>query len=878
MLNKKHMEKPYFTTIVAFSTPSGRLHIGHALGQVAGDVSSRYAEMQGKKSFFPFGIHATGKDLLRMLEEVSPADPKYQEKRRMYGLSDADVSGILSSPGQDNQVKALIQHYRNSYGLNLSDLGVNVEQDAFFSTDESPFHTYTQWALRRLNDKGLIVKTSSPRPYCPQCGDIKAIEGDFSEVSPEGKVNLEDVRIQKGNMLFFYDSRTIFPVYTTRPETVFGATNLFFNPNKRYLQATVRDLDFVAEEDCLDDLVASLFRNERHRNVREVKDMNGRFVSSPFVRSVLPLVPGSFVKSDTGTGLVMSVPTHDPFDYFFLASQKPSLLKDARAVIVDVSGKPISFDGNALTKENLEGVREQTYAAQEEGVMSPDLRNYAGQRVPVARDALMQYVREHEVGGELFRLTGGKFNCRVHRDQKITISLREENSIDYGNREMQEKTVAQLQGMRLSPLKYRQDIAEIIRSRHAKPCERKSDGNIGTPSPFAEGRRVEALSDSNVYMEYYGIALALKRGVIAPENLGDALFDHLFLGRGSQEEVARKSNMPLESLVELKGMIEDRYPIDINIAAKEHQDVHFPFSLFTHTAILPETLFPREYLLTSHVTLNGEKMSKSKGNVLYIDDLVRFVKEHPLRGVSAPASLDAIRYFLMSYQSMDKDLDWSEEEFTRSGMNRVGKYVEFVTHNASSGGQALDRPETAESRWFSTKLQRTVSDVRGFMEARKFREATISIDELSRNVQSYRSFQNFQQEMVNGAIQLQLGLMYPFTPRISEELGTSLFGRFDRRVAVPSADLEFPEQHDEVEHRLAGQGYKKSLMGSLRRGLGIVAGRKLDRRNVKVLFPSEYSLGVVEQDPSSAKLLQGEVVEVSRKARVPSVEHDGVLL
>jgi leucyl-tRNA synthetase len=873
------MGKPYFTTIVAFSTPSGRLHIGHALGQVAGDVASRYAEMQGKKSFFPFGIHATGKDLLKILEEVSPSNSQYQEKRRIYGLGDEDARSILSNPDQENQVRALIRHYRTSYGLNLSDLGVNIEPDAFFSTDESPFHTYTQWVLRRLNDQELIVKTSSPRTYCPKCGDIKAIEGDFSEVSPEGKINLEDVRIQKGNMLFFYGGNTIYPVYTTRPETVFGATNLFFNPKIKYLQANMGDVNVVSEEDCLEDLVASLFRDQRPNNVAEAEGLGGRMVCSPFIKTVLPLVPGSFVKSDIGTGLVMSVPAHDPFDYFFLANHNPALLKGARAVILDTEGKPISFEGDTLTKDDLERVRETTYAAQEEGVMSPDLRGYARKRVPEARDALMKYVKEKDLGGELFRLTGGKFNCRVHRDQKITISLREENSIDYGNREVQERTVAQLQEMRLSPLKYKQDIAGIIRSRHAKPCERKADGNIGTPSPFADCRRVEALSDSNVYMEYYGIAWALKRRVVVPENLGDVLFDYLFLGRGTQEEVARKSNMSLESLFELKGVIADRYPIDINIAAKEHHDVHFPFSLFTHTAILPPELFPREYLLTSHVTLEGEKMSKSKGNVLYIDDLVRFVKEHPLRGVSAQSSLDAIRYFLMSYQSMDKDLDWSEEEFARSGMNRVGKYIDFVTNNIfHSSGQALDRPETTESRWFSTKVQRAVSDVRGFMETRKFREATISIEELSRNIQAYRSFHGVQQEMVNGAIQLQLRLMYPFTPRISEELGNSLFGRFDRRVAVPSEDLEFPEEHDEVEHRLLGQVYKKSLAGFLKRGLGVVAGRKLDRRGVKVIFPSQYSLAIFEEDPSLAKLLQGEVAEVNRKARVPSVEHDGVLI
>lgn len=71
-----------------------------------------------------------------------------------------------------------------------------------------------------MAEKGLIVKIKSPRPYCPQCGDIKAMESDFSEVSPSGKVNLDDVRIQEGDVLLFRYQNLIAPVYTTRPETI----------------------------------------------------------------------------------------------------------------------------------------------------------------------------------------------------------------------------------------------------------------------------------------------------------------------------------------------------------------------------------------------------------------------------------------------------------------------------------------------------------------------------------------------------------------------------------------------------------------------------------------------------------------------------------
>ena len=143
------MENPYFTTIVAFSTPSGRLHVGHALGQVTGDVASRYAELHGKKSFFPFGIHSTGKDLIRILEDIKPKRNGFIEKRRNYDLSDKDAQEILSRDTQNSQVNALIHHFREKYTNDLINLGVDTNKDSFFSTDDPSFHKYTQLAIRK---------------------------------------------------------------------------------------------------------------------------------------------------------------------------------------------------------------------------------------------------------------------------------------------------------------------------------------------------------------------------------------------------------------------------------------------------------------------------------------------------------------------------------------------------------------------------------------------------------------------------------------------------------------------------------------------------------------------------------------------------------
>jgi leucyl-tRNA synthetase len=833
------VEKNYFTSIVAFSTPSGRLHVGHALGQVAADVTARYeSSRQGKKIFFPFGIHSTGKDLLQIIDRISGSDsPKFRER---YGISDETAEKILSRKDIEDKVKELVNHYKAAYEKDLAGLGVNLDSDGFFSTDDSRYHAYTQWTLRQLANKGLIIRTSTPRPYCDECGEVKAIEEDFSEVTPNGKINFDEVRIQEGTLIHFRDKhKRIIPVYTTRPETVFGSTNIYFNSNKEYVEVEIGDNVLLTETSRIEDIV-SYFRKKESKIKRKI-DPSVYEVNNPFTGDKMPIIPGDFVRSDIGSGFVMSVPFHDPFDAYYLLDSK--LMFNARPVIFDSQGRPITFNISKEDKNRLEEIRKQSYKEQEEGIMGKNSGKYDGMAVPIARTMLLEDMITKGDGGRFFRLEGGTFYCKIHPSRKIIVRLNEDNAIDYSNLTYQEKTIEMISKMRLFPKKYGSDLPNIIKTRQAKPCERKKQGNIGTISPFNPECRIEALADSNIYMEYYPLSLALNRNILRPEHLQDDLFDFIYLKKGDIRDVSKSIGISEEKLAEVKSLVENICPIDLNVAGLEHGSVHFPFSLFNHSAILPEIFLPKEYLLTSHVTINGEKMSKSKGNVLYLDDLISSILDNPLECVSKESSLDVIRFFLMNYQSLDKDLDWSENDFQSSSVRRLNKFIhESLETKFGNCERDVINLKNPLNFWLGTKLQYTIYDYFKDMDARKFRTASIRALGLSNNLTTYRSNEGSNEDLISRVKSDQLKMLYPYLPRITSELYNNIFQQ--EISGIPNIDplMIDAEKHDEVEHRINKNDFEKNHKGNLNKKLEVFKGKKLldTFKPLIIYLPSRY--------------------------------------
>lgn len=645
-----------YTVNVAYTTPSGRMHIGHGLGHTIADIALRYGSIKNEKdTFFGFGIHSTGKDLIKILNKLSEKK-ELPETLKKYNISQEKRDEILSHDNLSDQVNSLVQEYKNQYQNVLEKMGIKMDYDSFFSTNQEANQKYTQWTLKKLDEKGLIIETESERPYCPKCDDIKHIDNDLSEVSAIGNVKWDEFRIEDG------------------------------------------------------------------------------------------------------------------------------------------------------------------------------------------------------------KIHGGEFECRLHNGQKIEVQKRKERAINYGDPKFQQKTINLAKEMNVFPKKHKNDLEGILKTRLAKPFERNANENIGATSPFDQTKKVEALSDSNIYMEFYGISQLINRGDLNTENLTDEFFDYIYLNKGDSEEVSRKSGINKEKLDQVKNHIEEIYPVDLSISGFEHFGVHVPFSLFTHSAVLPEKYFFPEYLITSHVTKDGEKMSKSKGNVVYLDDLMELTKkEGKINGLSEEASLDAVRFFLSYYQSLGRDFDWNDENFKKVGIRGMRRY----TNNIMNAGERLGEIEKSvleqNDKWISTVDQNTIGSITNSMDEKDFRNSLISlIDFRSKALSSYLSSDKVDSGILSRFLSNQIDMGYPFMPRVTKELKNMYFPNSVMSWPKTDNSLKFQEDYESYEHSLKGKSYEKNLLGDINSKLGKMFGRKeiSEGESVTVSLPTEYHLKVVsgKKLPFSEKL------------------------
>ncbi len=847
------MGKNFYTATVAYTTPSGRMHLGHGLGHSLADVTMRYNALKsGKKTFFPIGIHATGKDLVKILDKLSAGGDKSAIYER-YNISENEAKEILSPNTLEERVDRLVSTYKNQYQEVLTKLGIAIDMDAFFSSHQTGNQKYTQWTLKKLNEQNLIVDSQNPRYFCPTCNDIKAIESDFSEVSPVGKVNLDDLNIAEGSFILFEGDKVVVPVYTTRPETVFGATNLYKNEKINYVIVDLKNHDksVVVDETSLEQLIDVLGGKSQIRNIKSNNKSTDETYINPVNGQKIPILNATFVKENNGTGFVMSVPSHDPFDFFFLSKTAPELLKDKKSVIVDEGGNPISFNPEELNEENLEEIRKVTYKLQEKGFMSSELGEYSNLPVDLARKKLLENLLSENRGGEFLRLEGGIFECRTD-GTRIIAKRTKERAINYADLKTQDRVIRLIDTMKINPQAYREELKGFVRSRLPKPCERRKERTVGAISPFDSNKRIEALSDSNIYMEFYGIAQFMAEGRIKEEQLTDSFFDFIFLNQGEVENVANELGINIQDLQTMKKDIEEKYPIDLNVAATEHKDVHFPFSLFTHAAVLPESYFPQEYLLTSLITLKGEKMSKSKGNVVYLDDLIKDIEHnHQIEGFSKDVSLDSVRYFLSNYQSLDRNFDWDPEIFNTAGISVLRKFVLNKNKQLEEVNNIqTSTPENSTlDKWLSSTKQKAINRVNEAMERRDFRKSSIEVfTMMEKALRHYQSFSDTRNaELERDFIKTQLEMAYPFTPRVASELYQRGFNTEISSWPKEKSNQLHPEEYEEIESTF-NPNHKKLQIGKVQAEVGKMFGRKEIKGgdNITIVVPANFTKELIE--------------------------------
>jgi leucyl-tRNA synthetase len=155
---------------------------------------------------------------------------------------------------------------------------------------------------------------------------------------------------------------------------------------------------------------------------------------------------------------------------------------------------------------------------------------------------------------------------------------------------------------------------------------------LGSKLPWDPHFLVESLSDSTVYMAYYTIAHWLHsdlfgrekgKGNVDAEQMIDEVWDYIFCRTQLTDDIVNKSGIPRETIEGMRREFEYFYPLDLRVSGKDLIPNHLTFFLYNHIALFPRECWPKSVRANGHLQLNGEKMSKSTGNFLTLDEVVK---------------------------------------------------------------------------------------------------------------------------------------------------------------------------------------------------------------------------------------------------------------
>ncbi len=378
-------EADKFYVNVAYPYPSGAMHVGHGRTYIVPDVIARYYRMRGKHVLFPMAFHVTGTPVIGISRRIANGDEKTISLYRDLYRVPEDVLEKFVYPDE------IVRHFSSEYERVMRHCGLSIDWRRRFTTVYPQYSKFIEWQYLHLMDGNHVVRGAHPVKYCPQCdnpvGDHDLLEGEKAE-------------IVKFVLIMFKWNGFMIPCATLRPETTYGVTNLWINPDVVYRKVLVDGQKWILSPEA-----AKKIGLQDHI-VEELGEIKGselvdEKVSHPFCGEV-PVLPATFVDPDMATGIVMSVPAHAPFDYIALrdlqAEGKYTSIEPVPLIVVDGYGKFPAKDAverSGVRDQNdpgMETLTQEVYSAEfSSGRMLPQ---YGGHPVKIAREEFSQIMLE----------------------------------------------------------------------------------------------------------------------------------------------------------------------------------------------------------------------------------------------------------------------------------------------------------------------------------------------------------------------------------------------------------------------------------------------------------------------------------------------------
>jgi leucyl-tRNA synthetase len=770
-----------FYAIVAYPGSSGFLHVGHLRGLAYADFMHRYHRMSGRAVFFPTGTHVSGLPAVTFAQKVERRDPLTLRQLEDQGIPESEWPR-LAEPEYAGRFLG------RSYLDVFRQFGLLIDERAYVTTIDEDYRAFIRWQFHRLEAAGALVQAPHFASVCPVCGPV-SVDPSETDLAKGGTAEWVIYR----TIPFRLDDGRYLLAATLRPETVYGATNIWIHPTFPLATWHHGNDRFVVSVEggrrLLEQVGGHLGSEVRPESLA------GSPVEVPITGRRVPVIPSALVDPAIGTGIVMSVPAHAPADWLALeelpAPERHRVPEVPAIVVVPEAGLTSSerelMKGTGVPAERavratgahhlsdaepLQRATERLYRLELiRGRMIPSILN--GVPVPEARTTVAAELARTGRSPEV-REFSESVVCR-NGHEVIIRRVPDQWFIRYSDPAWKLKDRALLERLVVRPDEYHRELPAIFDWLGDRPCTRRGRW-LGTPFPKDESWVIEPIADSTLYPAYFPIRLLVADGEVPESALTDAFFDYVILGEGAGEP-----SLPKAALERARAQFRYWYPLDLNIAGKEHKRVHFPVFLATHALLLPPTLQPQGLMMHGWLTgQGGLKISKkevsSKGGAI-----------PPLREAFERWGADALRLFYATSASPAQDVEW-DPALADAAAERLEDLARVARSGLSEGGGGPPELE----RWLESRVHEILTRTGPALEEGRMRDAAEAVyAELPGAIRRYLVRGGEPGPTLARVTRAWIAAMGPITPHLAEELGQ---GRFPGLVAVtpfPRAE-EFP--------------------------------------------------------------------------------------
>ena len=689
--------KPKYYALVEFPYPSGQgLHVGHPRPYTALDIVARKRRMQGYNVLYPMGWDAFG----------LPTE-NYAIKNKIHPK-------IVT----ENNVK----HFKEQ----LHSLGYSFDWDREINTTDPNYYKWTQWIFLKLFKAGLAYKKEMPINWCTSCkvglANEEVVNGvcercgapvvrkvksewmlkitEYADKLIEGLNDvdyIERVKVSQKNWIGRSTGAEVdfaikgkeekLRIYTTRCDTLFGVTYMVVSPEHPYLDKYKDEIKNWSEIEAYREAASRKSDFERAELAKDKTGVaiDGLTAINPVNGKEIPIWVSDYVLMSYGTGAIMAVPAHDERDWEFAKKFNLPMLQ-----VVAKNGEEVDISEAAFT-DVATGV-----------LINSDFLN--GLEVKDAKEKMIKFLEEKGIGTAKtnYKLRDWVFSRQRYWGEPIPIV----HCDKCGYVPIDEKDL---------PLLLPEVESYMPTDNGESPLAAMTDW-VNTTCPCCGG---PAKRETDTMPQWAGSSWYFLR-YTDPHN-----------------------DKALASPEALKYWL----PVDWYNGGMEHTTLHLLYSRFWHKFLYDQGVVPTPepyQKRTSHGLIlgeNGDKMSKSRGNVVNPDDIVR------------EYGADTLRTYEMFIGAFDLAASWSEDgvKGCRRFLERVWKLQDIMTE------------EEGYSKDLETKMHQTIKKVSYDFENLKYNTAIAAMMSLLNDFYKKGS-------ITKGEFKTLIILLNPVAPHITEEL------------------------------------------------------------------------------------------------------------